>query len=378
MTEAERNRAVEAVRQYITPLIRLGLNTEMCDAALNAVMAVEQLGLLAGGGLFKTGAFVLHSGEQSQWKIDCDVLTDEDWATLAHLIADQIIFSAVEGVPEGGLKLAAALHKLCYETGPLLIVDDALTTGASMEKWRCGREAIGVVLFARGQCPAWVRPVFQFALAGGGVADGAESVTDEIARQVAIARRRILVDLGWGGYALFGNMNETLQTQEVDATRRALEAALSVSKPDVAGVTEGSVGWSDEAIERATMIIATRIEFCGSPDNDAQQANRFRRWREEWQEEDALRGGEYIVRGKRWWREQVRAGVAAALLPNQTGEQDAVPSRNDVLEEAMQHVRHECGACEGSGHADENTECEYCGRPMSAIHALKSKETKTP
>lgn len=32
-------------------------------------------------------------------------------------------------------------------------------------------------------------------------------------------------------------------------------------------------------------------------------------------------------------------------------------------------VRHDCTACEGSGHMDAETECEYCGRPMAAIRA---------
>ncbi|KKL20362.1 hypothetical protein LCGC14_2456230, partial [marine sediment metagenome] len=43
----------------------------------------------------------------------------------------------------------------------LLIVDDVLTTGASMEKQRAGRtNTIGAVIFARGDCPAWVKPLF--------------------------------------------------------------------------------------------------------------------------------------------------------------------------------------------------------------------------
>jgi rubrerythrin len=46
-------------------------------------------------------------------------------------------------------------------------------------------------------------------------------------------------------------------------------------------------------------------------------------------------------------------------------------ARADALEEACGSVRHECSACGGSGHADANTECEYCGRPMQAIRNLK-------
>lgn len=44
-------------------------------------------------------------------------------------------------------------------------MDDVLTTGAmtSMEEARHG-EAIGFVLFARGQCPSWVTPLFTMAV----------------------------------------------------------------------------------------------------------------------------------------------------------------------------------------------------------------------
>ena len=109
--------------------------------------------------LFQLGDFSLHSGAKSNWKIDCDALTDADWATLAWIIQTRVKFGAVEGVPRGGLKLAAAL--LNYQTsGPLLIVDDVLTTGGSMEKQRAGREAIGYVVFARGHCASWIRHIF--------------------------------------------------------------------------------------------------------------------------------------------------------------------------------------------------------------------------
>ncbi len=37
-------------------------------------------------------------------------------------------------------------------------------------------------------------------------------------------------------------------------------------------------------------------------------------------------------------------------------------------------VRHDCSACNGSGHLGED-ECEYCGRPMAAIRA-RAKSAK--
>jgi hypothetical protein len=88
------------------------------------------------------------------------------------LVGDQ--YSSVEGVPTGGLRLAAELEKHKSLTGPHLIVDDVLTTGGSIIKAKDtyianlvpGREpivasVIGAVIFARGQSPHWVKAVFQ-------------------------------------------------------------------------------------------------------------------------------------------------------------------------------------------------------------------------
>lgn len=112
--------------------------------------------------LFRLQATTLHSGERSRWKIDCDALTDGDIATLADLIAERVgPFSAVEGVPNGGLRLAEALRRYQTSHRPLLIVDDVLTTGASLEAQRAGREAIGAVIFARREPPSWVSALFQ-------------------------------------------------------------------------------------------------------------------------------------------------------------------------------------------------------------------------
>ena len=112
-------------------------------------------------GLFQFGDFTLHSGQRTDWKIDCDALTDSDIETLAKIISQRFRFSRVEGVSTGGLRLAKALENYCSLRERLLIVDDVLTTGASMEKQRAGREATGVVIFARGDCPAWVTALFQ-------------------------------------------------------------------------------------------------------------------------------------------------------------------------------------------------------------------------
>ena len=109
--------------------------------------------------LFQSGDFTLHSGGRSPFKIDCDALSSDDLCALAALVAKTIQFGMVEGVPRGGLRFAWILQNYLTD-GPLLIVDDVLTTGTSMEEYRNDREAIGVVLFARGPCPKWVTPVF--------------------------------------------------------------------------------------------------------------------------------------------------------------------------------------------------------------------------
>lgn len=58
--------------------------------------------------LFQLGDFVLNSGEKSNWKIECDALGVNDWRVLAEMLRQLIgPFSSVEGVPSGGLEMAA-------------------------------------------------------------------------------------------------------------------------------------------------------------------------------------------------------------------------------------------------------------------------------
>lgn len=112
----------------------------------------------------------MNSGQRSAFKIECDALTDEEWGALAAWAADLLPpFGDVEGVPRGGLKLAAALERHRSPLGSLLIVDDVLTTGGCMERWRKGRDAIGLVVFARGVPPAWVTALFSMPAAIRGV-----------------------------------------------------------------------------------------------------------------------------------------------------------------------------------------------------------------
>ena len=113
--------------------------------------------------LFNSGDFRLHSGDHSNFLIDCSALTIKDWRALAALVASHIKFRKVVGIPQGGLALAYALERYQSDEGPTLIVDDVLTTGASMEATRekVGEPVIGIVVFARGKCPGWVRPIFR-------------------------------------------------------------------------------------------------------------------------------------------------------------------------------------------------------------------------
>ena len=133
------------------------------------------------GTLFEKKTFVMHSGGLSHYKIECDSLTPEDYQTLAFIICDKLErmtkvdytgsgIKEVIGVPRGGIPFAKAIEEEVrsrggYDgSGITLIVDDVLTTGASMEAARasCGdSDACGVVVFARNKYPDWVKPIFE-------------------------------------------------------------------------------------------------------------------------------------------------------------------------------------------------------------------------
>ena len=121
--------------------------------------------------LFQSGEFLLNSGIQSPLKIECDALQLLDWNTLARCVSAKMIFTHVLGVPTGGIRFALALKEFTSSISDephLLIVDDVLTTGGSMERMREqvapnyeGFRITGVVAFARQEPPEWVRPIFQ-------------------------------------------------------------------------------------------------------------------------------------------------------------------------------------------------------------------------
>lgn len=120
--------------------------------------------------LFEKKSFVMHSGEKSDFKIECDALTSEDIDTLAYLISKRFEFNGVYGIPTGGIKIAKALKKYVNKTAmDYLIVDDVLTTGTSMKEARNNlihhEPIIGVVLFSRSEhlIPEWIRPIFNMS-----------------------------------------------------------------------------------------------------------------------------------------------------------------------------------------------------------------------
>ena len=84
--------------------------------------------------LFQLGDFKLASGEKSNFKIECDVLSDDDWEALAAMAAELLpTFLDVVGVPRGGLKFAAALrHYAKAGDHPVLIADDVWTSGGGV------------------------------------------------------------------------------------------------------------------------------------------------------------------------------------------------------------------------------------------------------
>lgn len=97
------------------------------------------------------------------WRINAEALDDNSVATLAGMIAKRSgPFSSVHGVPTGGVPLARSLEPYRSNDGPLLIVDDVLTTWSSMEEFRDGSDAIGFVVFDRseGQRPAWIKALW--------------------------------------------------------------------------------------------------------------------------------------------------------------------------------------------------------------------------
>lgn len=128
--------------------------------------------------LFQTGKFTLHSGAESDWIIDCNALSDADIATLAHMASKLFFcrpFGRVVGIPRGGLRMAAAMEQyITPDAAPILLVDDVLTTGGSLQKVRLDLHSQGVkrvrglVIFSRNpvlvDIEPWITALFRSEL----------------------------------------------------------------------------------------------------------------------------------------------------------------------------------------------------------------------
>lgn len=115
--------------------------------------------------LFQLGPCTLPSGRFTNFKIECDQLGVEDWDALAALAVEILpAFGTVEGVPRGGIPFARALEAYAVRGTELLIAEDVWVEGISMERFRAGRDALGIVAFSRGVTAAWVTSLFQLDL----------------------------------------------------------------------------------------------------------------------------------------------------------------------------------------------------------------------
>lgn len=124
--------------------------------------------------LFQGGVFVLHAGQFSEFKIDCDAITSDEMIVLAAQMAKRIppFRFGVHGIPRGGIAFAASMERYGHTSGPLLICDDVFSTGTSImeavnQAYRKSLIAeddwIAAVLFARGPTPPNVYALFSMA-----------------------------------------------------------------------------------------------------------------------------------------------------------------------------------------------------------------------
>jgi len=128
--------------------------------------------------LFQLKKTKLNSGKVSEFKIECDALTDEDWNCIAFLLSEKLPnFKRTIGVPKGGNILAEKMAEYATDKDslPTLICDDVLTTGGSMRRFKTilettesygdarytGDKFIGAVAFLRGKCPQWITPLLR-------------------------------------------------------------------------------------------------------------------------------------------------------------------------------------------------------------------------
>ncbi len=120
--------------------------------------------------LFKSGEFTSHSGLTLPFKISCGSLTNDDIGCIAEYIATRCEFGVALGIRRGGTRLAEALDPYAVQEAPfnVLVVDDVLTTGASMAEFKDNLppqvhpdDVIGWVMFARSEPAPWINYMFK-------------------------------------------------------------------------------------------------------------------------------------------------------------------------------------------------------------------------
>lgn len=122
--------------------------------------------------MFERGDFTFASGQKGKVKIKVpEHAIEEDWEAWALIIAENIKFGSVEGVPTGGLPLAFALQPYIVDSNVHLVVDDVFTTGGSLKKImdafkaRSRRPCFGAVIYQRsGQLPPDVAAMWKHGM----------------------------------------------------------------------------------------------------------------------------------------------------------------------------------------------------------------------
>ena len=164
--QAQHDEAISLLHRVINRMAeRIAAQSELLSRRAEKGDPVHSQGEERMTNLFQFGDFTLHSGSKSQYKIECDALTENDLKALAVMLVERLPpFGAVKGVPRGGLPIAEALRPYVTD-GPCLIVDDVWTTGNSMRAFRAEMlcASFGAVLFARNQVESWVAALFQMS-----------------------------------------------------------------------------------------------------------------------------------------------------------------------------------------------------------------------
>ena len=115
--------------------------------------------------MFRLGEYKSRSGRMLPYKVECNDLTYEDMIAIADHIKRNYEFGAIYAMSENMIPITKMLkeHMSCHRT--ILVLDDVLTTGETFKTFKNtykGKfDIIGVVIFARGKCPSWVKPIWR-------------------------------------------------------------------------------------------------------------------------------------------------------------------------------------------------------------------------